>query len=98
MVIGLKKNITASKKSNFNKMKKIIYISILALAVAACGSNKSEVEKIQVEIPEVLTDNKDAKELVEDMTDAVNNCRANMATGAKFAIEQEKKWFGQLNG
>lgn len=71
-------------------MKKIIYISILALTLAACGSNKSEVEKIQVEIPEALTNNKDAKELVEDMTDAVNTCRHNMAIGAQFAIEQEK--------
>lgn len=71
-------------------MKKIIYISFLAILLAACGSNKSEVEKIQVEIPAALNDNKDAKELIEDMTDAVNTCRANMATGAKFAIEQEK--------
>lgn len=71
-------------------MKKIIYISILAVLLAACGSNNSEVENIKVEIPEALTNNADAKELVEDMTDAVNSCRNNMAIGAQFAFEQEK--------
>jgi hypothetical protein len=71
-------------------MKKIIYLSILAVLLAACSSNKSEVEKIEVQIPTELQNNDDAKELVEDMTDAVNSCRENMAIGAQFAIEQEK--------
>ena len=71
-------------------MKKIIYISILAIFFAACGSNNSQVEKIEVEIPVALQSNSEAKELIEDMTDAVNTCRENMAIGAKFAIEHEK--------
>ncbi|SMO80367.1 hypothetical protein SAMN06265379_10837 [Saccharicrinis carchari] len=71
-------------------MKKTIYILLLATILIACGSNKSKVEEIQVEIPAALNDNTVAKELIEDMTDAVNSCRQNMATGAKFAIEQEK--------
>jgi hypothetical protein len=71
-------------------MKNIIYLSLLALLLAACGANKSQVEQIEVEIPAALNDNEDAKELIEDMTDAVNSCRENMAIGAQFAIEQEK--------
>ena len=58
--------------------------------MAACGSNKSKVEEIQLEIPVALVDNADAMELIEDMTDAVNSTRKNMAEGAKFAIEHEK--------
>jgi hypothetical protein len=77
-------------------MKKFIYISILALILTACGSNKSEVEKIQVEIPEALTNNKDATELIDDMTDAVNTCRNNMAIGAKFALDHEKSGVDSL--
>ncbi len=71
-------------------MKKIIYIYLLAVLMAACGTNNSQVDKIKVEIPEALADNRNAKELIEDMTEAVNTCRNNMAVGAKFAIEQEK--------
>lgn len=71
-------------------MKRIIYITLLAFLLAACGGNTSEVEPIAVEIPVALNSNADAKELIEDMTDAVNTCRENMAIGAKFAIEQEK--------
>lgn len=71
-------------------MKKIIYICFLAVLLAACSSNKSEIEKIEVEIPVALQSNSEAKELIEDMTDAVNTCRENMAIGAKFVLEQEK--------
>ncbi len=71
-------------------MKNIFYIIFLAVVLTACGSNNSEVEKIEIEIPAVLSSNADAKELIEDMTDAVNSCRENMTIGAKFAIEQEK--------
>lgn len=71
-------------------MKNIIYISLLAIFLVACGPKNSEVEKIKVEIPEALRENAEAKELIEDMAEAVNSCRNNMAIGAQFAIEQEK--------
>lgn len=71
-------------------MKTIIYISILAFLLAACGSHETNIAEIATEIPEELSQNKEAKALIEDMTDAVNSCRENMTVGAKFAIEQEK--------
>jgi len=71
-------------------MNRITYILLLVILLASCGGNKSEVEPIAVEIPVALSSNADAKELIKDMTDAVNNCRENMAIGAKFVLEQEK--------
>ncbi len=47
-------------------MKRIIYISFLAVFMSSCGSNKSEIEKIEVEIPVALQSNSEAKELIEE--------------------------------
>lgn len=71
-------------------MKKIIYLSLLAVLIAACGSHENKVTEIPIEIPAALTNNKDAETLIKEMTDAVNTCQNNMAIGAQFAIEQEK--------
>lgn len=71
-------------------MKNLIYISLLAILMTACGSNKNQVEPIQLEIPEVLMDNAEARELIEDMTDAINSIRESMAEGVQFALENDK--------
>ncbi|MDY0078243.1 MAG: hypothetical protein RBR87_13320 [Bacteroidales bacterium] len=78
-------------------MKIIFYIIMFAIILASCDTNKSELEEIQLEIPEVLMDNSEAKALIEDMTDAVNSIRTNMVEGVQFAAEQNKSGTDSLS-
>ncbi len=66
---------------------KPMLIIITMVVFTACSSN---IEKIPIEIPKELQGNKDAEAVIEDMTDAVNDCRKYMQKATKFAIEQKK--------
>lgn len=83
-------------KTNY-QMKKITYLTLIVLLFVACGSNKSKVADVEVEIPEILKNNEVASELIENMTAAVNVCRNNMVLGAQFALEQEKTGVDSLS-
>ncbi len=61
-------------------------VFVIAISVA-CSSN---IEKIPVEIPKELQGNNEAEAVIEDMTEAVNDCRTYMQKATRFAIEQEK--------
>ncbi len=71
----------------------MMIIVIIAISVG-CSSN---IEKVTVEIPPQLKDNKEAVEVIEDMTEAVNDCREYMQKATKFAIAQEKSGADSLS-
>ncbi|MCW3788144.1 hypothetical protein [Plebeiibacterium sediminum] len=72
------------RKTNF--LKPVLIIATMTILIA-CTSN---IEKIPLEIPKELHGNKKAEAIIEDMTNAVNDCRNYMQKATKLAIKQMK--------